>query len=234
MITDPTDLTKTTTALVIIVSANGGTIVITPANTAGTEVTVAVTVNRKTTTSVSFAPTGHIIVCGQGGTDVIKEVANSQGATVTIPAILLGGTGTNTLSVVGSSANNLVVGGSGKDVLTGGMGRDILIGGGGADTLNAGSGGDVLIGGSTIYNANLTALAALMAEWGSGDSYQTRVEDLFGLGGQNGTTLLNATSVVNDAAIDQLVRGNELDWFLLEAGTDKLNGVATGERVTVR
>ncbi len=232
IITDPTD--STNTALVVIAPA-GGTVVITPANAAGTSVMVSVSVKGKPVTSGPFAPTGHIIVCGQGGTDVIKEVANSQGATVAIPAILLGGSGTNTLSVVGSSANNVLVGGAGKDVLSGGTGRDILMGGGGADALTAGTGGEVLIGGSTVYDANLVALTALLAEWGSGDNYQTRVNDLFGTGtgGQNGSTLLDATTIINDAAIHSLVGGSGMDWFWLEAGTDKISGVAAGEVVSV-
>jgi hypothetical protein len=45
---------------------------------------------------------------------------------------------------------------------------------------------------------NLIALAALLAEWDRRDSYKTRVQDLF----TNGTTPLNASTVLNDAAVD--------------------------------
>ncbi len=223
-------------ALIIIAPASGGNIVLTPATADGTSVSVTETVNGKKTNFGPFqlATSGHIIVYGQGGNDIVTEVKGSTGATITVPAILLGGSGTNTLSAAGSSVGNVLVGGPGKDSLTGGTGRDILIGGGGADTLHAGSGGDVLIGGRTAFDANLTALAALMAEWSSGDSYQTRVQDLFGTGtgGQNGSTLLDASTVINDAAINQLFSGSGQDWFWLEA-TDKISVVATGESVTV-
>jgi Ca2+-binding RTX toxin-like protein len=152
-----------------------------------------------------------------------------------VPAILLGGSGTNTLSAAGSSANNVLVGGAGKDILTGSTGRDILIGGGGADKLHAGSGGDVLIGGITTLDDDLMALAALLAEWSSNDSYQTRVQDLFGTGsgGQNGNTFLDDATVINDAAINHLFGGssNGQDWFFLE-GTDRVSGVQAGEIVS--
>ena len=97
--------------------------------------TVSVSVNGKTTTNGPFTltPADHIIVYGQGGSDVVKEMPatiSGNQATVTVPAILLGGSGTNTLSAAGSSASNVLVGGPGKDGLTGGTGRDILIGGG--------------------------------------------------------------------------------------------------------
>jgi Ca2+-binding RTX toxin-like protein len=151
-------------------------------------------------------------------------------ARVAVPAIVLGGGGTNVLSVVGSSADNIVVGGAGKDVLTGGTGQDVLIGGGNADVLNAGSGGDVLIGGRTAYDANLSALEAVLAEWSSGDAYQTRVQKLFG----NGVTPLNASTVINDGAVNQINGGLGMDWFWLEGATDRFSGEEGGEVVTVK
>ena len=41
----------------------------------------------------------------------------------------------------------------------------ILIGGDGADDVEGASGGDCLIGGSTTFDANLTVLRSLLAEW---------------------------------------------------------------------
>ena len=112
----------------------------------------------------------------------------------------------------------------------------MLIGGGGSDTLNAGTGGDGLIGGITPFDANLTALEALLAEWQSGDSYKTRVRDLFGNGGvgQNGYTQLNQAAVINDVAVNQFNGGSGMDWFWLEGATDKFSGEKAGEIVTVK
>jgi hypothetical protein len=228
-------------ALIIVVAAAGGTIVLMPMNAAGTSIQVAETINSKKTTFGPFALTtaDHIIVYGQGsGHDVIEETPGSNAAKIAVPAILLGGSGTNTLSAAGSSANNVLVGGTGKDVLTGGTGRDILIGGGGSSTLGAGTGDDILIAGGTIYDANLTALAALMAEWDRADTYLARVQDLFGngSGGLNGSYLLNTETVVRERAISQLNDGQGSDWFWIgESGgsADKINGYTAGEVVTL-
>ena len=63
-----------------------------------------------------------------------------------------------------------------------------------------------------------------------------RVQDLFGsgAGGQNGSTLLDAATVINDVAINQLIGGSDQDWFWLEAATDKLSHEAAGEVVSVK
>jgi Ca2+-binding RTX toxin-like protein len=50
-----------------------------------------------------------------------------------------------------------------------GSGVSILIGGLGSDTLNGTHGTDILIGDDTVYDANSTALLALVAEWGRTD-----------------------------------------------------------------
>jgi hypothetical protein len=102
--------------------------------------------------------------------------------------------------------------------------------------LNAGTGGDVLIGGRTKLDANLTALTALVAKWGSNDTYQSRVQDLFGRGasGQNGATLLNASTIFNESAVNLLSGSGDQNWYWLEAGTDQSTGEAAGEIVTIR
>ncbi len=224
-------------ALIVIVPAGGGTVQLMPATADGTLIQATEIIAGKKTTFGPFplTTTDHIIVYGQSGNDVIDELAETNGAKIAVPAILLGGSGTNTLSAAGSSAGNVLVGGAGKDSLTGGSGADILIGGGGTDTLKAGSGGDVLIGGSTTWDANLTALALLLAEWSRSDSYTARVQDLFGTGsgGQNNGTLLNEATVINDAAINQLFGAGGQDWFGQE-GTDKVSGVKTGEVISAR
>src|SRR5438105_7784816 len=137
----------------------------------------------------SFFSIGHVVVYSQGGDDIIKTAAQTLGGALTyvnVPVLFFDGNGNDTLNVSGSSANNVLVGGGGTDRLIGGQGRDILIGGAGQATLQAGSGGDILIGGTTDYDNNAAALAAFLAEWGSADSYSTRMARLTNTtGGQN-------------------------------------------------
>jgi Ca2+-binding RTX toxin-like protein len=231
---------STENALVIIAPPGGGTIIITPANSTGTA--VGVTINGKTQpVPPSSTPLGHILVYCQSGAMVVKEVSTIIGTGprvfVAIPAIILGGSGGNSISVAGSSADNILVGGPGRDTLAGGSGRDILIGAGGADILRAGTGDDILIGGSTVYNANLAALIALMSEWGRDDntSYQQRVADLFNGGGLNGDYLLDAQTVLRDSAVNQFFGGSGRDWFWLsKSGTamDVVGGYTAGAVAT--
>jgi hypothetical protein len=235
--TDPADNTKTALAI-------GGTpvrdvITITPADATGQ--VLSVSINGVVQPNGPFNPTGHILVFGQGGGDVIQLVAGTnagQPVPITIPALLFSGGGNSVLSAAGSSANNVLVGGPGNDVLTAGSGRDIVIGGAGADTLRAGGGGDVLISGSTAYDANVAALLALEAEWSRTDiGYLARVQDLFGdgSGGLNGTFLLDPQTVTRDAAVDQIFAGAGPDWMWLSGGltaVDKVNGYAPGETAT--
>ena len=125
----------------------------------------------------------------------------------------------------------MLTGHGSNEVLTGGQGRDLLIGGTGAATLYAGFGDDILIGGWTnygisssglTYDQKLAALEAIMAEWGSKDSYAKRVGALAGY--------LN-TGTVHDnyqngtAVADQLQGHTQAnDWFF--AG---LNDVVKGK-----
>jgi len=236
--TDPADNTKT--ALFVGGTQGKNTIVILPMDANGDQVSVSV--NGVVLPGGPYAPTGHIVVYGNGSSDIIKEVANTinnQTVLVAIPAILFAGSGASTLSVAGSSANNILVGGAGKDTLTGGGGRDILIGGAGADTLHAGSGDDILIGGGTSYDANLRALLALMDEWGRTDaSYLQRVQDLYGTtsGGLNGSTLLDADTVQADNGGNALIGGAGADWFWFHSSataSDAISGLTLGEVVTL-
>ena len=148
-----------------------------------------------------------------------------------VPAFLYGeGSGGDKISAAGSAANNVLSGHGANEVLTGGHGRDLLIGGTGAAMLNAGSQDDILIGGWTnydigsagmTYDQKLAALDAVMAEWGSSDSYATRLSALAGL--------LNTNTVhdnyQNRVAVADQLAGNlqASDWFF--AGlNDKVTG----------
>lgn len=208
------------------------TITLQPADLAGR---IAVSVNS--VSQGTFLPTGHILVYSQAGNDSVLLLPNfilGHYVQIGVPAVLFAGSGNDLLSVAGSSANNIVVGGSGNNLMTGGTGRDILIAGSGTSTLVSGLGQDILIGGSTDYDHNLTALYALMAEWGRTDaSYSTRVGHLNGSlgGGLNGSYFLNGATVHGNANADNLVGGPALEWFFA-AVNDRLFNVTNGETVT--
>lgn len=234
---DPADATKK--ALVVEGTANADTLVLSP----GTGNAIALSING--TAAGTIAAPGevafaHLLVYGYGGNDTLRLTGG-----LTVPAFLFGGDGNDTLDAGGSTANNVLVGNAGADSLVGGSGRDLLIGGAGADTLKGGGGDDILIGGYTDYDANLTALCAIMSEWGRTDansSYSTRVKNLTDGSGSpnrlNGSYFLTAKTVhtvYDDAAIDSLFGEAGLDWFFArKTGNkkDKVNDLSTGEVVT--
>ncbi len=112
--------------------------------------------------------------------------------------IVRAGSGNDT--IYGGAGDDILIGGAGDDILYGGNGRNILIGGAGAgaDKLYGGGQDDMLIAGSTAYDANDAALAAIMSEWSSNQSYADRVMDLMGatatsVVAANGLTLTRST-----------------------------------------
>jgi titin len=222
------------------------TITLSPADTTGD-----ITVNLNGTTSfngvTTFTPTDHILVYGQSGNDTIQLASTKIAGTtyyITVPAFIYGGgTGHEIFSVAGSTANNVVIGGGGTNQITGGLGRDLLIAGLGASKLYAGSAGAILIGGWTdydltsaamTYDQKLAALEAIMAEWGSADSYTTRVNDLTNGGGLNGSYLLNTSTVHDNGQTDTLFgfpAATPLDWFFAGA-SDITKHKNSGEMTT--
>jgi Ca2+-binding RTX toxin-like protein len=148
-------------------------------------------------------------------------------------AILTAGPGSHLLNASLFSGAVVLVGGAGNDTLIGGTGRDVLIGGGGADHVVAGSGGDIVIGGTTDFDANGLALAAVLAEWARTDiSYLARINHLTGpTAGLNGTTFLTKSTVHGDNAQNLLFGGIGQDWFFKSA-TDTIFGLQPGEVVT--
>jgi type VI protein secretion system component Hcp len=177
---------------------------------------------------------------GQHGNDLL-EVDDS----LTLPAYLDGGLGNDTLrggagndTLQGGPGSDLLLGGAGNDHLFGGGGRDILIGGVGADSLRGSAGDDLLIGGTTDYDANPAALEAILAEWRrTGVSYADRISHLRdgAPGGRNGTFLLNAATVHDDAAVDTLFGEGDTDWFFARLSgphQDRIKDLAAGEVLT--
>jgi Ca2+-binding RTX toxin-like protein len=191
----------------------------------------------------TLAQVGRIVIFGSSGNDTLKMPTN-----VNRPFEVYGGAGNDTITggtgddildgglgndkIYGGGGNDILRGGGGNDYLDGGAGDDLLLGGDGADQLLGGAGRDVLlggagvdklsgqqdddllIGGSTTLDSNDAALAAVVAEWRSADDFATRITKL--------STTLNAASVINDNAKDQLDAVGGRNWFLDLALTDAI------------
>lgn len=209
-------------ALLIGGTTGADTIRVTPQGNAGD---VKVLLNGQSLGVYAAGSFSSIVVFGQAGDDDI-QLADS----ITQDAWLCGGDGSDRLK--GGRGNNILEGGNGSDTLIAGAGRDLLLGGAGSDQLTAGSSQAILVGGTTDFDANATALAAIMKEWARTDStYLQRVDHLLGAmsGGLNNGFVLNASTVHDDAAPDALAGGSGLDLFYLSLG-DALTGKKSGDR----
>jgi hypothetical protein len=109
-----------------------------------------------------------------------------------------------------------------------------LIGGKGSDRLTASRGDCILIGGTTSYDTKAAALAAVMREWTSGNSFDARCtkldagftdDPLVGFIQLKRKTKTSGT-VIDDKVRDQLFGGEGRDWFLNfnKDGTDLTGG----------
>jgi phospholipase C len=153
-------------------------------------------------------------VYGQGGNDHITVAAD-----VTIPAFLFGGAGNDVIQAGGGPTAE--VGGGGSDTLRGGSGPALLIGGAGKDNLEAGSGDTILIGGTTDFDANASALRALLNELARTDeNFGQKMDHLDGTapGGlnelpSNPSFFLTSATVHDDQAQDELKGGKGANWF---------------------
>jgi len=179
----------------------------------------------------TFSPTGRLIAYGGAGNDYIRVSDD-----ISLPAFLYGGDGNDWLQ--GGGGNNVLVGGAGNNVLIGGPGRDLLIGGPRASALIGIGGDDLMIAGTTAYDANDAALAAIMAEWTSRRGYATRVANLSGTGSgprNNGNVFLIASgpnaTVFDNGAVDLLFGGEGQDWFFASLTQDIIRGRRSSERV---
>jgi RTX calcium-binding nonapeptide repeat (4 copies) len=181
---------------------------------------------------------GNDVIFGEAGNDVINGGLGDD--------LLLGGDGNDTIdgavgddhlygqggndTLIGGLGNNILVGGDGNDKLVARPGRNILIGGNGADKIYGNIGDDILIGGSTAYDEDDAALQAILDEWASGNSYETRVNNIRFGGGANGAFVLDDTTVFDDGAVDLLVGDGGRDWFW--AGiNDKIKDRKSNEQV---
>jgi hypothetical protein len=76
-----------------------------------------------------------------------------------------------------------------------------------------------LIGGTYKQSGDLDSVFGLMAIWNSSESYAQRIVDLRA-GGTDGLFAFNATTVLDDAAVDCLYGNQGQDWFWV-FGSDK-------------
>ncbi|HME99788.1 MAG TPA: acid phosphatase [Terriglobia bacterium] len=175
----------------------------------------------------------RIEVYAQGGADDIT-IAPS----VTVPALVFGGDGDDEVRAGGGPV--VFVGGAGRDRLEGGLAPAILIGGGGSDEIEGRSGADLLIGGRTNFDAHLTALRAILAEWSRTDiDYATKVAHLTGAitGGANAPYFLTSKTLIDDDEVDGLegtASGANL-WVarISPATHDRISGFTSGETILV-
>jgi len=145
---------------------------------------------------------------------------------ISATAILNGGVGND--AAVGGRGDDILLGGPGSDLLLGSAGRDLLIGGEDQDLAIGGAGDDLVIGGSTAHDGNEAALLQILAEWRSADAYAARIQKL--RTGAGGLPILDATTVLDDAARDLLVGEAGQEWFF--AGpADLLPGRQAAEQV---
>ncbi len=128
----------------------------------------------------------------------------------------------------------LVNAGAGNDVVRAGGGAAVLIGGTGQDSLNGGAKSDLLIAGTTAYDANSAALAAILAEWSSSRTFATRVKNVrTGVGSVlqgTGIMLVPGKGVIDDASVDTLIGNGDFDWFILDSKKDKMKDFIRGEQ----
>jgi hypothetical protein len=185
------------------------------------------------------AVSGSIVGGGPSDTTTLDYSKYTTPVTVNLKtnAAVAGGLTTlvfNIQDVLGGSGNNILVG-NGNNVLRGGSGRDLLVSGGGTSTLQAGSGEAVLIGAHYLFDTNVAALNAIMAEWSHTydpinplNDYQVRVGHLEHGGGLNGPFLLNPGTVVPQPGHTTLTSGAGLDFLIFDSLDTFTHPVRTG------
>jgi Ca2+-binding RTX toxin-like protein len=153
----------------------------------GTESGSTLTItNDGSPSSFTIYSASSIFIAGAAGNDSI-----SLDSTVTLPSVLSGGNGDDT--VVGGAGSDYLMGGALNDTLAGSTGADFLVGGGGSDTLSGGQGNDTVVaglgGGSNVaagLGANLfvsdQGSADTLTSTGSGDEgyYDSGTDSIVG------------------------------------------------------
>ncbi len=202
---------------------------------------------------ISDIGTGDSIVLGSAANNSVSltidgynlgTIAPGNGNPFALVMALGGTTAYDTFDARTLAISTVLTGGNGFSTLYGGSARNLLIAGSkGPGTLHAGPAGDILIGGYTKYDSNITALAYIMAEWDSSDSYSTRVSKISKGVGPNSAYALNSTTVFDNVDSltgarwsDSLYGGAGLDWFFAhtkgKTGKDTIYNLTSGETVT--
>lgn len=169
----------------------------------------------------------NLVLCPKSGVGLIVSDLGDEddyhsGMIYTLPVLVLGGTGGDT--IYGGSLDDYLVGGEGADLLTGGTGDDVLDGGPGSDRLTGDYQG-VTPGMSGFDLADYSERAASVnvtlngrtddGEPGEGDNVARDVED------------------VDGGAGDDVLTGNELANALDGgAGNDAIDGGAGADSLT--
>ncbi len=184
----------------VINGGSGGNTFKVTGNAAGTSTTVLAGAGNDTiqmAATLSSMP-GPMAIDGQGGMNTLDYSAYHGDIVVDLQlgvATGFAGGVKNIQDVIGSVGNDILVG-NGGNTLTGGSGRNLLIAGPTASTLKGGPGQNILVGGTTVDDTNVAALDSILSEWeNAGESYGTRVKNLLGGGGLNGTVELNVVDV---------------------------------------
>ncbi len=135
----------------------------------------------------------------------IKACGVTQKAAGVKKVVAVGHLASETISIDESVAADVdLTGGDKADQLTY-LGR-------GAARLD-GSGDDLLIGGTYLNSQDLDAVAAVLAEWTSSDSYSQRLANLHNGVGANSQYMLNTLTLFDDFTVDYLTGDKDQDWF---------------------
>ena len=191
--------------------------------------TLVVSLNGRTS-SYDSTLVKQISVQGLGRNDLIFLAP-----TVTAPATLIGGPGSDTIiagggpdSLVAGSGNDSLVAGSGNDTLLGGPGRDTLRGGGGTDIMFGRTGDSLLIGGSGPNNVLLGGSGndTIYGGTGGGDF----------LDGASGNDLLiggrGSETIIGGLGNDTLHGGAGNQTLIAEEGNDLIYGGQGNDSIT--
>ena len=151
--------------------------------------------------------------------DFLEVVVNGQtqyaGLMLSVNNIVVnGGAGNNTIVVEGSLPGISIT-------LTAGDGRNLFITGATPAYVQGGAGDNILIGGSTQWDDDPVALAAIMAEWTRTDeAYADRVDHLLNGGGLNGSYLLNASTATGNGGGNTLLGNGGLNLYFGDPNLD--------------
>jgi Ca2+-binding RTX toxin-like protein len=191
--------------------------------------------------------TGNIVGGGTATLDYSAFTSSVRANLRTGKVVGVSGTVSGVLNITGGQGDDILIGNGLGNTLIGGGGNDVLVANGGNATLVASAGGqsiliagnytgtgaatlqgssngsDLLIAGSTNWDNNITALNALIAEWGdTSEDAATRIGHIMGTtsGGRNGSTyVLNAVTVTASNGKNTLTAGaGAVDLFFASVG----------------